>query len=106
MGETSRVEALEYAGLDSPQTARQKLEYYLDEIASLHPNDYRRELDAVIAEAAPQITDVMVERGAKALGDNQRLMSVLIAKDHPNLLIMARKVIEAALHGGDDDATD
>ena len=40
--------------MKSEPTARQKLEHYLDEIASLHPNDYRSELDAVIVEAAPE----------------------------------------------------
>ncbi len=37
---------------DPLREARQKLEWYLDEIVSLHPNDYRQELDAVIKAAA------------------------------------------------------
>ena len=42
--------------------ARGRLEWYLDEIASLHPNDYRHELDAVIDAAAPEISDAMVRQ--------------------------------------------
>lgn len=44
---------------DKLREARQKLEWYLGEIVDLHPNDYRRELDAVIEAAAdaPPSTD-------------------------------------------------
>ena len=58
---------------DTLRKARGKLEWYLDEIASLHPNDYKRELDAVIGAAigvgAPEITEAMVERAARATRD-------------------------------------
>ena len=36
---------------DTLREARGKLEYWLDQTASLHPNDYRRELNVVIDAA-------------------------------------------------------
>jgi len=66
------------------QSARQKLECWLEQMADLHPNDYKRELDAVIAEAleekevnrwldklsrivAAEITDDGQERAAQVI---------------------------------------
>ena len=84
--------------------ARGKLEYWLDQTASLHPNDYRRELDAVIDAAAPEINRLRAKlnKAVAALKANEsdiRHEAAMLISMHPNrgtMKITSERLVSAA----------